>query len=135
MNGVRRRLRAAIAVGATAVAAAGVAVVAAAPAYADEPGLFCTVTARGTMSAPSPVQYGQFITVQWSSQHDYCSSPVFYIDGPGFGGGYENVGDAGSRQVRAVTDGSTMTWSLHVFDMDTDSRTPAQIASVTIAVL
>jgi len=46
MNGVRRRLRAAIAVGATAVAAAGVAVVAAAPAYADEPGLFCTVTAR-----------------------------------------------------------------------------------------
>ena len=141
----RRRLRAALARPRrwAAAAAATVAMVLAAavgvigpasPAHADEPGLFCTVTSSGTISAPSPVRFGQFITVQWSTETPYCSAPLVYMVGPGFGPG-ETVGLSGSRQIRAVTAGSTMTWSLHILDMETDSQTPAQLASRTITVL
>lgn len=136
MKGILTRPRAAIAMGAMAIAVStAVSVVGSvAPAYADEPGLFCTVTARGTLSAPSPVQFGQFITVQWSADLPDCPAPVLYIDGPGFGGaGDPLVG--GSRQVRAITNGSTMTWTLNVFDMETDSRPVLRLASKTITVL
>jgi hypothetical protein len=134
LGGARRR-RAVGAVFAAALAAAGVIGVAG-PAHADEPGLWCTITSTGTLSAPSPVQYGQFITVEWSAKLPDCPAPILWIDGPGFGGGGENlIGRGTSRQVRAVTEGSTMTWSLYVLDTETDSRPTRQLASTTITVL
>ena len=105
----------------------------AAPAYADEPGLFCTIASTGTLSAPSPANYGQFVTVQWNISANYCPAPVAYIVGPGFASG-EWIALSGSRQVRALTSGTTITWSLHLFDMETDSQQTVQLASRTITV-
>jgi hypothetical protein len=133
---VRSRRSATIAAAFTTMALVGVAGVVAspAPAYADEPGLFCTIASSGTLSAPSPANYGQFVTVQWSVQANYCPAPVAYIVGPGFGGAGEWIALGGSRQVRAVTSGSSITWTLHLFDMETDSQQTVQLASRTITV-
>ncbi|MFI7542735.1 hypothetical protein [Actinoplanes sp. NPDC049599] len=106
----------------------------AAPAYADEPGLFCTIASTGTISAPSPANYGQFVTVQWNIVPQYCPAPVAYIVGPGFGGAGEWISLGGSRQVRAVTSGSTITWSLYLYDMQTGSQQTVQLARRTITV-
>jgi hypothetical protein len=115
------------------VGAAGV-VGSAAPAYADEPGLFCTITSSGTISAPSPANYGQFVTVSWHVAGYYCPAPVVFIQGVGFGGPGEWLPFDGSRQVRAVTGGSSITWSLHLYDMETDNQQVVQLASRTITV-
>jgi hypothetical protein len=106
----------------------------AAPAYADEPGLFCTIASTGTISAPSPANYGQFVTVQWHVAPNYCPAPVVFIQGVGFGGGGEWLPFDGSRQVRAVTPGTSITWTLHLYDMQTDSQQVVQLASRTITV-
>jgi hypothetical protein len=102
------------------------------PAYADEPGLWCTIVSRGTITAPSPVPFGSQVNVQWSAQLDYCPAPVLWIDGPGFSG--ENLTASGSRQVRANPDGTTMTWTMYVMDLETDSHPVLQLATKTIVV-
>jgi hypothetical protein len=107
-----------------------------APAHADEPGVFCTITSSGTLSAPTVVPYGNFFTLQWNTRADYCSAPVVYITGPGFGGSGEWLGLNGSRQIRAVPNGSstTMTWTLTIFDLETDSQPNQQLAQVSVTV-
>ncbi len=104
------------------------------PAQADEPGIFCTTTSSGTLTAPAVVPYGQLFTLQWNTHADYCAAPVVYISGPGFGGSGEWLPLNGSRSIRAVTDGTTMTWTLTIFDLETDSQPTAQLASITITV-
>jgi hypothetical protein len=107
-----------------------------ATAQADEPGIFCTTTSSGTLSAPTVVPYGQFFTLQWSTHADYCSAPVVYITGPDFGGSGEWLGLNGSRSIRAVPNGSatTMTWTLTIFDLETDSQPNQQLAQVSVTV-
>ena len=131
-----KKWRGAAAAAVTAMALAGTAGVvgSASPAYADEPGLFCTITSSGTLSAPSPANYGQFVTITWHVVGYYCPAPVVYIQGAGFGGAGEWLPFDGSRQVRAVTSGSSLTWSLYLFDMETDSQQTVQLASRTITV-
>jgi hypothetical protein len=121
-----------LAMAAIAVSVLGV-VGTATPAHADEPGLFCTITATGTLSAPSPVQFGQLITVGWNVSGPHCVGPVVFIQGRGFTSS-ENLGLSGSRQVRAITDGTTLTWTLHLYDLATDSQTPVTLATRTITV-
>jgi hypothetical protein len=132
----RSRRSAAIAGAVLTMALVGTAGVVAspAPAYADEPGLFCTITSSGTLTAPSPANYGQFVNVQWHVQATYCAAPVAYIVGPGFGGAGEWIPLDGSRQIRAVPSGSSITWTLHLFDLETDSQQTVQLASRTITV-
>jgi hypothetical protein len=102
------------------------------PAYADEPGLWCAIVSRGTITAPSPVAFGSQVNVQWTAQLDYCPAPVLWIVGPGFSG--ESLTAAGSRQVRANPDGTTMTWTLYVMDLETDSHPVLQLATRSIVV-
>jgi hypothetical protein len=102
------------------------------PAYADEPGLFCTTSSVATMSSsPRDVQYGLPVTVRWNLVLRDCVEPVFYIVGPGFGG---DIATSGARQVPAVSDFNTITWSLYLYDIETDFRTPVQMASTTVVV-
>jgi hypothetical protein len=129
-----RTMAIAVAVMMTALTGSVGVVGSATPAHADEPGLFCTIASTGTVSAPSPASYGQFVTVQWNIVPSFCPAPVAYIVGPGFGGAGEWIGLSGTRQVRAVTDGSTITWSLYLYDMQTDSQQTVQLARRTIVV-
>jgi hypothetical protein len=134
----RRSRSAAILVATLAMAVAGTAGVVgtAAPAHADEPGLFCTLTSRGTVSVtPSTASFGQWVTVQWNLQLGVCSGPVLYMTGRGFGGHGENLPLSGSRQVRAITEGSTLTWDLYLYDLATDNQSVAWMATRTITVL
>jgi len=121
---------------AMAIAGTAGAVGTAAPAHADEPGQFCTLTSRGTISAtPSTVNFGQWVTVQWNLQLGVCSGPYVYVVGRDFAGGAVNLPLSGSRQVRAITNGSTITWDLYLFDMATDNPTPRHMATTTVTVL
>lgn len=134
----RRRRKAAVVVATLAMAVAGTAGVVgtAAPAHADEPGLFCTLTSRGTISAtPSTVNFGQWVTVQWNLQLGMCSGPYLFIVGRDFAGGAVNLPLSGSRQVRAITNGSTITWDLYLFDMATDNPASSLMATTTVTVL
>jgi hypothetical protein len=135
---LRRRTRVAAVLLATAAMAVvgGVGVVGtAAPAFADDPGQWCQIFVSGAITAPSTAHYGDLITVHWEVS-SYCDDGlVAFVDGPQFGGFGEQLPLGGSRDVRAVTDGTTMTWRLSILDLDSDSPIPAQLASVTITVL
>lgn len=107
----------------------------AAPALADDPGMWCIYSASGTVTAPSTAQYGQLVTVQWNVNTPVCDTGlVAFVDGPGFNGTNEDLPLGGSRAVRAVTDGTTITWRLYVMDLDADSPYPIQLASTTMTV-
>ncbi len=103
----------------------------AAPANADDgsdPGCYL---ATGRISAPSPVTYGQLVTVSWSvDPGDYCGDYAVAVAGPGFSGG--NVSGS-SAVVRAITSGPTATWIVELIDLVHDSA--YALASVTINVL
>lgn len=102
-----------------------------APAYADDgpnPGCYL---ASGRISAPSPVTYGQLVTVSWSvDPGDYCGDYAVIVNGPGFSGG-DVFGS--SAVVRAITAGPTATWTVELVDLV--SGYPYTLASVTINVL
>lgn len=104
---------------------------AAGPAYADDganPGCYL---ASGSISAPSPVTYGQLVTVSWSvNPGDYCGDYAVIVTGPGFSGG-DVFGS--SAVVRAITAGPTATWTVELLDLV--SGYPYALASVTIRVL
>jgi hypothetical protein len=104
----------------------------AAPAYADQPGLFCTIASRGTLSAtPSNVVYGDPVNVHWDLKLIDCPAPVWWIEGPGFGG---DIPTAGDRQVPAISDLNTITWSLYLEDFEVDAPRPELMASATVVV-
>ena len=126
------RVRSAVALGA-AVVLAGVGLAAvAAPAYADDGGNPACYLARGTISAPSPVSYGQLVTVSWTvDPGPYCSDYAIAVTGPGFSGG--NVYGS-SAVVRAVVAGPTATWTVELVDLVHDGY-PYALASTTISVL
>jgi hypothetical protein len=118
---------------AVAMAAIGVGG-ATAPAYADDGGnTFCFLSS-GSVTAPSPVQYGQLITVQWSVSAPYCDAFATFVNGPGFGGSGDGLPADGSRTVRALTDGATATWTLYMVDLNTGNGSVYQLASRTITV-
>jgi hypothetical protein len=117
-------------VAAMALGVAGL-VGAAALAYADDgpnPGCYL---ASGSISAPSPVTYGQLVTVSWSvDPGDYCGDYAVIVTGPGFSGG-DVFGS--SAVVRAIANGPTATWTVELLDLV--SGYPYALASVTISVL
>ncbi len=107
-------------------------VVAAGPAYADEPGLWCTIASHGKITLDrSNVQYGDPVNVHWQLNLAECPSPIWFIDGPGFGTAIPTVGD---RRVNAVTQFNTITWTLYLYDTEVDMPNPLAIASATVVV-
>ncbi len=126
-----RRVRSATVLGAATVLAAAGAAAVGAPAYADDgPNPACWL-ASGTISAPSPVTYGQLVTVSWTvDPGPYCGDYAVAVVGPGFSGG--NVYGS-SAVVRALTNGPTATWTVELIDTVNDY--PYQLASTTISVL
>lgn len=136
-RGLRRSSRTAKVLLATLTAAGAVGLVTvgpAAPAFADENGSEWCFLSTGSLGAPSPVSYGQFITVSWTV-NPACPDLAIWINGPGFGGGNELLNPGGSRQVRAVTGGSTITWTLIGYPMDSSTPSPITLATRTITVL
>lgn len=134
---MRNPLRTVVTVAAALVLGTAGLLVAAAPAHADEPGLWCTVTSRANIfhsaSTPPPVEYGELITIHWTTTIGACVGPVVSIVGPGFTGG--SVPLNGSRQVRVLTSGTTATWTLFIYDLYTDNPTPTPLYSRTLNVL
>ena len=126
-----RRVRSAMVVGAATVLAGVGLAAAGAPAYADEganPGCYL---ATGTISAPSPVTYGQLVTVSWTVDPGwYCGDYAVVVVGPGFSGG-DVFGS--SATVRALVSGPTATWTVELVDLDNQYLYP--LASTTINVL
>jgi len=107
-------------------------VVAAGPAYADQPGQWCTIASRGKITLDrSNVQYGDPVNVHWDLKLFDCPSPIWFIDGPGFGTAIPTTGD---RQVNAVTEFNTITWTLYLYDTEVDMPVAQAIASATVVV-
>ena len=126
------RVRSAVALGAAGVLGAIGVVGVAAPANADDGGNLACYLARGTISAPSPVSYGQLVTVSWTvDPGPYCDDYAVVVTGPGFSGG-DVFGS--SAVVRAVVAGPTATWTVELVDLIHDGY-PYALASTTISVL
>ncbi|MGV9705029.1 PASTA domain-containing protein [Streptomyces sp. NPDC003483] len=106
------------------------------PAYADDPGLQCAVSATGQISVtPSPVVYGQNALVQWGADGIACGAEdALVISGPGFDPGTTAFPVGGG--TRSVFIGSTgsVTWDLTVVDLSSDTGYSRHLASVTASV-
>ncbi|MCX4765115.1 PASTA domain-containing protein [Streptomyces sp. NBC_01275] len=137
--GIRKRAgrwarspKAAVLVGAALLATA----FAVTPAYADDPGLNCALTATASISvSPSPVVFGQNAQVQWSADGVNCfSENALQISGPGFNPSAEifPVG-GGSRSVFIGFTG-TAAWDVTVLDLSSDTGFSRHLASVTASV-
>ncbi len=125
-----RRVRSSVVLGAVTVLGAAGLAGAGIPAYADDGGNPGCYLAPGAISAPSPVTYGQLVTVSWSVDPvPYCSDYAVAVTGPGFSGG-DVYGS--SAVVRAVVAGPTATWTVELIDLV--AGYPSQLASTTINV-
>ncbi|QFZ72877.1 PASTA domain-containing protein [Streptomyces fagopyri] len=106
------------------------------PAYADDPGLQCAVSATGQISVePSPVVYGQNAVVRWGADGIACGAEdALVISGPGFDPSTTDfpVG-GGSRSVFIGSTGS-VTWDVTVVDLSSDTGFNRHLASVTASV-
>ncbi|KRD18819.1 PASTA domain-containing protein [Streptomyces sp. Root264] len=129
----KRSPRAALLVAAALLATA----FATAPAYADDPGLGCAITATGSLSvAPSPVVFGQNARVVWNAGGEGCGpDDALLITGPGFDPATEifPVGGGSSGPV-LITSAGTVTWTLTVIDLSSDTGFTRILASVTVPV-
>jgi hypothetical protein len=105
-------------------------VVAAGPAYADQPGEWCTILSSGKVTLDrSSIHYGDSVTVHWDLRMVECPAPIWYIDGPGFGSAIPITGD---RQVTGIT--GTTTWTLYLYDTEVDMPVARPVASATVFV-
>ena len=86
MSGFWRRAAVALATLSAVGVVGAVAVGPATPAFADENGSEWCFLSTGSLGAPSPVSYGQFITVSWTV-NPACPDLAIWITGPGFTGG------------------------------------------------
>lgn len=127
-----RSSRAALPVAAALVATA----FAATPAYADDPGLNCAVTATGTISVtPTPVVYGHNAVVQWSADGVACGAEdALVISGPGFNPSTMNFPVGGGSQSVFISQAGTVAWSLTVVDLSSDTGFSRGLGSVSASV-
>ncbi|GGQ52732.1 PASTA domain-containing protein [Streptomyces asoensis] len=106
------------------------------PAYADDPGLNCALTATATVSvSPSPVVFGQNAQVQWSADGVNCfSEDALQISGPGFDPATEIFPVGGGSRAVFVGFTGTATWDVTVVDLSSDTGFSRHLASVTTSV-
>jgi hypothetical protein len=106
------------------------------PAYADDPGLTCAITATGSLSvSPSPVLYGQNAQVSWSADGVSCGpEDALRITGPGFESATDLFPVGGGFRPVFITSTDTVTWNLTVIDLSSDTGFTRSLASVTVPV-
>ncbi|WP_371671895.1 PASTA domain-containing protein [Streptomyces sp. NBC_00289] len=106
------------------------------PAYADDPGLNCALTATGSLSvSPSPVVYGQNAQVNWGADGVGCGpDDALRITGPGFDPATDLFPVGGGSRPVFITSTGTVTWNLTVIDLSSDTGFSRNLASVTIPV-
>ena len=107
------------------------------PAYADDPGLNCAVTATATITVtPSPVLYGHNALVQWSAD---CvantSEDALVISGPGFNPSTTVFPVGGGSQSVFINQTGTVGWSVTVVDTSSDTGYSRGLASVSASVV
>jgi len=101
----------------------------ASPAAADEPGMDCWLSSTAAITAPSPVHFGDFITVSWGVS-SWCTAGMGgAFSGPGVNGEIDALG--GFIQLRAVPSDTTMTWRLLIYN----SAGGGYVVNKTITVL
>ncbi|MFE7930350.1 PASTA domain-containing protein [Streptomyces sp. NPDC057456] len=106
------------------------------PAYADDPGLNCAVSATGSLSvSPSPVLFGQNAQVLWGADGVDCGADdALQITGPGFDPATEIFPVGGGSRPVFITSTGTVTWNLTVIDLSSDTGYSRVLASVAVPV-
>lgn len=107
------------------------------PAYADDPGLNCALTATSTVFvSPSPVVFGQNAQVRWSADGVNClSDDALQISGPGFNPAREIFSVGGGSRSVFINFTGTATWGVTVVDdLSSDTGFSRHLASVTAPV-
>lgn len=118
------------------VAALVAAAFAVTPAYADDPGLNCAVTATATVSVtPSPVVYGHNALVRWSADCvDNTAEDALVITGPGFNPSTMVFPVGGGSQSVFIDQPGTASWNITVVDTSSPTGFSRSLASVSASV-
>lgn len=106
------------------------------PAYADDPGLNCAVTATASITVtPNPVVYGQNALLQWSAD---CVSntpeDVLVLSGPGLTPSTAVFPVGGGSQPVFISQPGTLTWGVTVVDTSSDTGYSRALASTSASV-
>ncbi|MFI1050095.1 PASTA domain-containing protein [Streptomyces griseoruber] len=106
------------------------------PAYADDPGLNCAVTATATVSVtPSPVVYGHNALVQWSADCvNNTAEDALVISGPGFNPSTTSFPVGGGSRTVFIDRPGTVGWDVTVVDLSSDTGFSRSLASVSASV-
>ncbi|MBK3567888.1 PASTA domain-containing protein, partial [Streptomyces sp. MBT62] len=107
------------------------------PAYADDPGLNCAITATaGITVTPTPVVYGHNALVQWSADCvSNTAEDALQIVGPGFDPTTTIFPVGGGSQSVFINQTGTVGWSVTVVDMSSDTGYSRGLASVSASVV